>query len=390
MTAAAPRAYEIAACFKKRGIPVVLGGMHPTFCPNEALKHADAIVQGEAEGVWANVITDVRNRCLKKTYRNQHPPSLSGLRQSPRYLLTDRKYGTICSVQATRGCPNQCDFCSVSAFHHATHRKRPVEEVIAEITKIPNRFFIFIDDNLTADKDYAGQLFRALIPLRRRWVTQSTMDIAEDLDFVRLIAKAGCVGVFIGIETFSEENLESVNKGFNRVEKYREAITTLHSHGIGVEAGIVFGFDHDDPFVFERTLKVLDKLKIDAVQISIFTPLPGTPRFDSMKNRIIDLDWSNYDFHHAVFRPTHMSAEELKNGHDWITHHFYSLGRILRRSIRHAVRPGGLKSLLFFLYVNLAYFGRVRAWNIKGRSRVCHSKTTRRQSGSLDVLSLPT
>ena len=185
------------------------------------------------------------------------------MKHPPRHLLSDNKYKTIHAVQATRGCPNLCDFCAVSAFYQATHRKRPVDEVIAEINEMLSKFFIFTDDNLTADKHYASQLFGALIPLRKRWVTQATIDIADDLELVRLASKAGCVGIFIGLETFSERNLEAVNKGFNRVEKYREAIATLHSHGIGVEAGIVFGFDHDDPQEFERTLKMIDKIKID-------------------------------------------------------------------------------------------------------------------------------
>ena len=374
MTAAAPRAYEIGDRFRKRRIPVVLGGMHPTFCPKEAGLHADAVVLGEAEGIWPNVVEDARNRCLKHIYTNNHPPTLKGLNQPPRDLLAGSKYGTIHAVQATRGCPNRCDFCSVSTFHQAVQRQRPVEEVLSEIKSIPSRFFILIDDNLTADKEYASQLFRALIPLRKRWVTQSTMAIAEDPEFVQLAAKAGCVGVFLGIETFSERSLEAVNKGFNRVEEYREAIATLHAHGIGVEAGIVFGFDDDDPNVFQQTLDVLDKLEIDAAQISIFTPLPGTPRFDSMEKRIIDSDWSHYDFHHAVFQPSNMSPKDLKDGHDWVTRRFYSLGSIIRRTWRYMRRPVSLSCLLFFLSVNLAYYGRIRAWKIRGRNPVCSLK----------------
>jgi len=368
MTAAAPRAYEIADRYRKRCIPVVLGGMHPTFCPEEASIHADAVVLGEAEGLWPEVVSDVRNRCLKPIYYHDHLPALKGLKHPPRYLLESKKYKTIHAVQATRGCPNLCDFCAVSAFYQATHRKRLVEEVIEEICEIPSKFFIFTDDNLTADKHYASQLFKALIPLRKLWVTQATIAITDDSELVKLASKAGCVGVFIGIETFSEQNLEAVNKGFNRVEKYREAITTLHSYGIGVEAGIVFGFDHDDPYVFEHTLNIMDNLHIDAAQISIFTPLPGTSRYHSMKSRIIDLDWSHYDFHNAVFQPRNMTAQALKDGHDWITHRFYSLGRIIRRAWRFMWRPKGLSALRFFLSVNLAYYGRVRAWKIKGHN----------------------
>jgi radical SAM superfamily enzyme YgiQ (UPF0313 family) len=368
MTAAAPRAYKIADHFRKRSIQVVLGGMHPTFCPEEAGQHADAIVLGEAEGIWSEVVADARNRCLKPIYSHKHISTLKGLKHPPRHLLTGNKYKTIHAVQATRGCTNLCDFCAVSAFYQATHRKRPIEEVISEINEMPSKFFIFTDDNLTADKHYASQLFEALIPLRKRWVTQTTIDIADDLALVRLASKAGCVGIFIGLETFSVRNLEAVNKGFNRVDKYKKGIKVLHSNGIGVEAGIVFGFDHDDPNVFEQTLRVMDELKIDAAQISIFTPLPGTPHFNSMKKRIINTDWSYYDFHHAVFQPHNMSAQDLKDGHDWVTSRFYSLGRIIKRAWRYILRPRGLRTLVFFLSVNLAYYGRIRLWKIKGRN----------------------
>jgi len=368
MTAAAPRAYDIADRFRKEGIPVVLGGMHPTLCTDDARHHADAVVVGDAEGIWPRVIADARTGRLRQIYRCTHTPDLVGLNPPPRHLLDRRKYGTIHAIQATRGCPNRCDFCSVSAFHQATYRMRPVDEVIAEAKRIPSRFFIFMDDNLTADRDYAEQLFEALIPLGKQWITQSTLEIADDPRFVKLVARAGCVGVFVGMETFAPQNLEAVNKGFNRVETYRDAIDLLHSAGIGVEAGIVFGFDQDQPKVFQDTLDMLDRLEIDAAQISIFTPLPGTPRFDEMKTRIVDRDWSHYDFHHAVFQPAGMSAMQLKDGHDWITRQFYSPSRILRRTWRYMRRAKSLSSFLFFLSVNLAYLTRIRSWKIRGRN----------------------
>lgn len=236
MTAAAPRAYKIADNFRNRSIPVVLGGMHPTFCPDEASRHADSIVLGEAEGLWPNAVADAKNQCLKPIYSHSHLANLKGLKIPPRHLLISGKYGTIHAVQATRGCPHRCDFCSISAFNQASQRYRPIDEVIAEIANIPSRFFMFVDDNLTADKEYACQLFRKLIPLRKHWVTQTILAMADDKELVRLASRAGCVGVFIGMETFSEKNLNSVNKEFNRVEKYQEAIEILHGEGIGVEA----------------------------------------------------------------------------------------------------------------------------------------------------------
>ena len=376
MTALANRAYKISSSFRKRGIPVVLGGMHPSFCPEEALKNADAVVVGDAEGIWKKVIEEARLGRLKGIYKNAFPVELKGLNTPPRELLNSKNYGTIQAAQATRGCNNKCDFCSVSAFHQQTMRYRPVNEVYEEISAIPDKFFIFVDDNLTADRDYAKGLFNALIPLKKKWITQSTLAITEDEEFVSLAAEAGCIGLFVGLETFKSENLDSVNKGFHKVEEYRESIKLLHSYGIGVEAGIVFGFDNDTPDVFKNTLKTLAKLEVDVIQVSIFTPLPGTPRFATMKNRITDNNWSNYDFHNAVFTPAKMSAEELKAGHDWVTNRFYSPIRIFKRLLKHVMRPGGLKTIYYVAALNLAYLGRVLHWKIKGYDPSMVKKTS--------------
>lgn len=365
MTALAPRAYEIARHFRGRGIPVVLGGVHPTLCPEEAAQHADAVVVGEAEGIWPQVTADAVGGRLQKIYRNEQPP-LAGLKRPPRHLLSAGKYATINAVQATRGCPHGCDFCAVAAFNRHTQRQRPVAEVIAEVKDLPNRCFIFVDDNLTADRDYAKQLFAAMRPLGKRWVTQSTLAIADDPDMVRLMADAGCVGIFAGLETFSEDNLGSVNKTCHRVQQYREAIQLLHRYGITVEAGIVFGFDGDGPDVFQRTLRMLDDLEVDLIQVSIFTPLPGTPRAHLMAHRVFDRDWADYDFHHVVFRPAGMSPRELQAGHDWVTDQFYKPWRIVRRLWRHLARPGAWSSLPYLAAVNAAYHGRTVAWQIRG------------------------
>ena len=384
MTALAPRAYEIAGHFRRRKIPVVLGGMHPTLCADEAILHADAIVAGEAEGEWQKVLADVSRGCLRGIYRNERPPSLAGVKEPPRHLLSDGKYATINAVQATRGCPHGCDFCAVAAFSQRTQRQRPVEEVVAEVGQLSGRMFVFVDDNLTADRDYAKRLFSALKPLRKRWVTQSTLAIADDPEMVRLMADAGCIGIFVGLETFSEKNLESVNKTCHRVEQYREAIRLLHRHGIGVQAGIVFGFDGDDPTVFRRTLKVLDDLGIDMIQVSIFTPLPGTPRARLIADRVLDRNWANYDFHHAVFEPGNMRPSDLRAGHDWVTRQFYRPWRIVRRLLRHLVRPRALAALPYMAVVNAGYYGRVVRWGIRGNDPAGQSPSIAKQTAMPD------
>jgi radical SAM superfamily enzyme YgiQ (UPF0313 family) len=270
------------------------------------------------------------------------------------------------AVQATRGCTHPCQFCSISAFSARTQRRRPAEAVAAEVATIPSRFFIFVDDNLVADRDYARSLFAALKPLRKTWITQATLSFASDADLVQQAANAGCVGIFAGLESFSTDNLEAVNKRFNRVQNYRNLIQTLHQHGIAVEAGIVFGLPSDRRNAFADTLRLLDDLEIDAIQISVATPLPGTPLFNTEKERLLDRNWSHYDFHHVVFQPAHMSAESLQAGHDWVTREFYRPWRIARRIWRHLWRPRGLAGLPCFAAINLAYLGRVLRWHIRG------------------------
>jgi radical SAM superfamily enzyme YgiQ (UPF0313 family) len=291
---------------------------------------------------------------------------LTGLKRPPRHLLAAQNYATINAVQATRGCLHGCDFCSVAAFHRGTQRQRPVEEVIAEITDLPGRMFIFVDDNLTADRQYAKTLFAALKPLRRRWVAQSTLAITSDADMVRLMADAGCIGVFAGLETFSGENLGSVNKTCHRVEQYREAIRLFHQHGIAVLAGIVLGFDGDGPGVFRQTVDTLEDLGVDAIQVSIFTPLPGTPRAAFMAGRVFDRNWANYDFHQVVFQPAKMSPSDLQAGHDWVTYQFYRPWRIIRRLWRHLRRPRAWAALPYLAAINAAYYGRTVRWGIRG------------------------
>lgn len=366
MTAAAPRAYEIARWYRQRGVPVVMGGYHASLCPDEALEHVDGVCVGDAESAWPRIVEDAKRGRVEGVYRAPCSDYPRGLKPLPRHLISGRNYATIQAVQATRGCPNRCAFCSVSAFYDGGFRMRPVEEVARDVAGLPERFFIFVDDSLTADPDYARELFRALKPLNKHWMSQATLRITDEPDLVALAEESGCVGLFVGLETFSSENLNGVEKGFNRVEEYRERIEMLHEHSIGVEAGIVFGFGSDGPDVFQDTLRIMDDIRIDMAQISILTPLPGTPYYTAVKERLTDSDWSHYDYHHAVFRPQRMTRQELKSGHDWITREFYRPWRIGRRLVRIAAMKRGFRVLPYAAGINLAYFGRIRSWGIRG------------------------
>lgn len=362
MTALAPRAYEIADAFRRRGVVTVAGGYHPTFLPQEALERFDAVVVGEAEGAWPRLVDDLEAGRLGRVYSSPGPCDPAVIPVPERRLTerTARHYATVHAVQAGRGCIHRCRYCSVTAFHHGAHRSRPLQRVLAELESIP-RDFMFVDDNLIADPAYARELFRAMAPLQKRWVAQASLEIADDPELLALARDAGCAGLFVGVETFSAENLAAVEKGFNDRRSYARRLGALRAHGIGVIAGVIVGMDGDDTGVFERTLSFLERFRIDAVQVNIMTPLPGTPLFERFESagRIVDRDWSRYDFRHVVMRPAKMTAEQLQAGADWLYSRFYRLDRIVLRFVRALFTAGplaawlGLKLGLTYRYDNL-------------------------------------
>jgi len=345
MTALANRAYEIADEFRRRGKTVVAGGYHPTLWPEEAAEHFDAVVVGDAEGLWPRVLEDIACGTPRKFYRHAEPPDLSSVPVPRRDLTsrTARHYVTTNAVQTGRGCRHGCRYCSVTAFHHRTHRTRPLEHVLGELHGIP-RNFMFVDDNIIADREYAKKLFLAMVPMKKRWVSQCSLEIADDPELLALARRAGCRGLFIGVETLSPANLARFDKGFNRADRYLERIAAIRRARIGVQASIMVGMDGDEVEVFERTLKFLDEARVDALQLNILTPLPGTPLFERFRRegRIIDTDWSHYDFRHTVIRPAKMTSLQLQAGADWLYRQFYRLDRIVVRTVRSLLACGPL------------------------------------------------
>ena len=376
MTAAAPRAYALCDTFRGKGIPVVLGGFHATLNTEEALQHADAVVRGPAYGAWQQLCDDVERGTLDRVYEGDPEGAIPV--HLPRHLVSKDSYVTMSSTFATLGCRNRCQFCSISAFHQGARHARPVGDVVDELRKLNGRFFIFVDDNLTQDRAYALELCRALRPLKQLWGTQASIDVADDPELLRAMHEAGCRGIFIGLESFNETALKSQEKGFNQPARYREAVARLHAHGIFVEAGVIVGFDSDSVETFQRTLDMLEETGIDMIQLSILTPLPGTPLHHAMADRIHDSDWAHYDYRHVVFEPAGMTAEELQAGSDWLIRKFYSPARILKRSLRWLRLPGGWKYGLYPLGLNLAYYGRVLRFKIRGFNPA--RERTRRQA----------
>jgi radical SAM superfamily enzyme YgiQ (UPF0313 family) len=331
MTFNAPRAYELAAKFRQRGKQVIVGGYHPTLCPEEAAHHADGVCVGEAENNVPAMIRDFQAGRLRGIYRSA-PADLRGLPIPDRRLIRRPAYALAQAVQATRGCPHACTFCSPAAFFGHRHRVRPVDEVIAELESL-GRHLIFMDDNLTADREYAKELFSQMIPLRKRWGSQCSSTIGYDDGLMDLAARSGCIGLFLGLESLSEQGLAHWNKRFNHAGDYLRIIERLHQRGIGVITGIVFGHDWDTSAVFEATLRFLFEAKVDALQATVLTPFPGTPLFEELQRqgRITDRDWSHYDFGHVVFEPAGMGAATLKAGHQWVLQKYYSRAAITRR-----------------------------------------------------------
>jgi radical SAM superfamily enzyme YgiQ (UPF0313 family) len=329
----APRAYEIARRFRERGIPVVMGGPHASSLPLEAKEHVDAVVIGEAENVWADVIGDVKNGCLKPFYKAEVFYSMERMPQPRIDLLRRDAYMTVNCVQTTRGCPHQCDFCHVTHFFGKTYRCRPVDEVIREVERLQGDFIVFIDDNIAGNRPFAKELFTRLKPLKKKWASQASMTLTRDPELLKLAAESGCVSLFVGVESLSPENLKEVNKSFNRSYQFEEALKALHDHDIMIIAGFIFGLDHDDEGVFERTLRFCERNRIELPSFFILTPLPGTTLFQRIESegRLLHKDWAKYNGATVVHRPRLMTEETLQHGFHWACKEAYSWGSIVKR-----------------------------------------------------------
>jgi len=334
VTHTALRAYEVADAFRARGAKVVLGGIHPTMLPEEASQHADAIVVGEAEGVWASLVEDFREGKLKRVYHSNSRPSLADLPLPRRDLFAKEKYFAGNTISTTRGCPFSCSFCSVTSFFGKTYRSRPIEDVLKEIRVLDDgKPIFFVDDNIGANPRYAKEFFRSLVPYRIKWMSQTSITMAKDKELLRLAAASGCFALYIGFESLSPANLASVGKKCNIVTEYEQAVKEIQSHGIAIAGSFILGLDGDDEDVFERTVHFAQKVGLEYAQFGILSPFPGTAVYKALdrEERIITRDWSQYRLDNVVFEPKLMSRETLKRGHDWAWREFYSLPSILRR-----------------------------------------------------------
>ncbi len=350
-TSNAEHCYKIAERLRAKNTRVVMGGPHATLLPDEVGKNCDYVLTGEGELIWPEFLEDFYNGKARTRYICETVPDLKNLPVPRRDLIKKRPFSKG-AVFSSRGCPYSCSYCNLKQIYCKPFRKRPVQEVIAEIGTIKNKYFVFWDDNFWGDTDYARELMKKLKALNKKWAAQVTLDRCNDDELLKLARSAGCIYLFVGIESFSQESLGSVNKGINVVQRYKAIIDKIHDNGICVQAGIIFGFDDDKKNVFEDTLEICNNLGIDGATVSILTPLPGTPIYDRLKeeNRLLTGNWSNYNGKTEVaFLPKNMSKEELFEGYMWFRREFYSIKSIYTRIKKSRV------NILHNIIINLGY-----------------------------------
>ncbi len=340
ITGTAPRAYELADRFRARGLPVVLGGVHPTLVPGEAQAHADSVVVGYAEDTWPQLLRDFRAGRMQPRYGPTPNLSLAGRPHARRDLLPQGLFTQSHTLEATRGCHHACTFCVVPSAWGGP-MQRPVAEVIDDVRQMGAKKLLFLDLNLIADVAYAKALFEALIPLNLTWGGLATTLIVRDAELLDLAARSGCRALLIGFESLSPDVLGESRKRFNRHQDYRTVIDTLHDRGIAIMGCFVFGFDHDTPEVFAETAAFVHDANIDLPRFAILTPFPGTPLYRRLdaEGRILTTDWSLYDAQHVVFRPAQMSPDALWRGTEWAWKQTYRYRSIAKRLLGARTQP---------------------------------------------------
>lgn len=336
LTGTCRRAYALADHFRSRGIPVVLGGAHVTILPEEARPYADCIVIGMAEKTWPKLIEDFEAGKMAPEYREPESDSewAEGI-PTPRWDLTRRNgYMMPYVVHATRGCVHSCDFCSVRGIWKRFQR-RPVADVVRDISAIPGKRFVLNDVSPFDDVEYAKELLTAMIPLRKKWGGLATTRITDDPELFELLQKSGCNYLLLGFESVNQQALNRIAKGFNKPTDYKTVMQRMRKAGIIVQGCFVFGFDHDTTDVFAQTVDQVQDLKIDIPRYSLYTPYPGTSLFRRLdkEGRILSYDWSDYDTMKVVIRPKQMSPVELFEGFRWAYRETFKLRNILERTV---------------------------------------------------------
>jgi radical SAM superfamily enzyme YgiQ (UPF0313 family) len=366
----ARRAYALAAWYRAQGSYVILGGLHVLSCPEEALRHADAIAIGDGVQLWPKILADVETGCLRTRYEADFSRPYAADPPARRGILPRESFLTTSSVIATRGCHNRCGFCYLSTDGlHMPYRMRNVQQVVDEIAADHQPYVVFVDNNLGSRPDYLRALCAALRPLKIIWSAAVTIDVTNDPALVRDMALAGCTGVFVGFESLNGGNLIDARKKTPAPEDYARRVAVLHRYSIQVNGSFVLGFDHDQPDVFERTVDWIETNRLECATFHILTPYPGTPLFRQLdaEGRILHRNWNRYDTAHVVFQPRHMSPEELDQGYAWCYERLFSHRSIWKR------RPTDPRAVLAYLGMSYLYKRSNRFWHLLIRHRLTGS-----------------
>ena len=367
-TYTARRAYQIASEYRRRGVPVVMGGFHATLCPDEVAQYADSVVTGEAEDVFDQVIDDYRSGTPAKMYRSADRPIM---RATPdRTIFASKRYLPIRLLEFARGCRFRCDFCAIQSFFSSTHNHRSIDHVLEEIQRVrrPGQMFFFIDDNMTSGLKEAKELMRALIPYKIRWTTQTAINVAHDDETLDLMKRSGCQGVLIGLESMDSDSLRQMNKGFNMMGGGLEAaLANMRRHQLAVYGTFIFGYDHDTPESIAATVEFAQQQGLFIAAFNHITPFPGTPLYERMKQdgRLLFDPWwldERYRYNMIPFKPKTMSAEELARQCLEARRTFYNWRSIIRRGTS-SVNRHNLFMLRNYLTVNAMHH-----WDVEGRS----------------------
>lgn len=367
ITGTSPRCYAYADYFRKKGRTVFMGGVHPSMLPDEAAQHADVVFTGFSEQTFPQFIHDYINGEHKKFYHQNCDFTMDGRPTPRRELLNKKRYITINTVEAIRGCCHTCSFCAYPAAFGKRVYKRPVNEVIAEIEALHTKHVLFPDVNLLTDRDYALELFKAMIPLKVIWLGLVTSSVGIDDEMITVFRKSGCRGLLIGFESITQESQQYIHKGVNKVDSYVELMKRLHDNGILVQGCFAFGGDEEDESVFDRTVEMVVKAKIDLPRYSILTPFPRTEYYAQLEKegRIIERNWAMYDVQHCVYKPKLMTKEQLEEGTDRAWRETYSTGNIMKRLAPFRNSPW------LSIPVNLGYKGYADKWHKFTREVMC-------------------
>lgn len=366
----AKRAFELAQWYRSRGSKVVLGGLHVLSCPAECAPHADALAVGDGVPLWPRILADCESGNLQATYAATYD---SDYRQDPaprRSILPRKSFLTTTSLIATRGCHNRCGFCYLATDGlRMPYRMRDPAQVAAEFEADGQPYAVFIDNNLGSNRPYLRSLCEALRPLKKIWSAAVSIDVTDDPSLIRAMALGGCTGVFIGFESLTDENLADARKKTPKANDYARRVRLLHENGIQVNGSFVLGFDHDRKDVFIRTADWIEENRLECATFHILTPYPATPLFRQMEaeGRLLHRDWSQYDTAHAVFRPRHMSADELEEGYAWMYQRLFSHGSIWRR------RPEDWRAVAPYLAMSYLYKRSNGFWRLLIKHHLVHA-----------------